>query len=256
MVDECHWSCPEAAELSRLSEKVTEFFCFHHKVAFQSCGISEQEREVFCSDLHRIRQIRHCAVHRVVVNTATIGKYAKSAQNVLAILKRLGGAEFEKSFGGQVRQESLFLRIIDMINLIYKLTLFLSTFWDNRGPHIPLVAPNQSHKQQSDYSDPDNLLAETKRMNIRRMLELQNAAMERRLENIGRMIEDIEVSQRRKADRQARFSQQNEESEKKRIERAQRNQKEREDAEQKRQGRARRSEHEQNEVIQRNGEHT
>lgn len=103
LVDECHWSCPEAAELSRLSEKVTEFFCFHHKVAFQSYGISEQEREVFCSDLHRIRQIRHCAVHRVVVNAATIGKYAKSAHNVLAILKRLGGAEFEKSFGGQVQ---------------------------------------------------------------------------------------------------------------------------------------------------------
>jgi Na+/phosphate symporter len=61
---------------------------------------------------------------------------------------------------------------------------------------------------------------------FRRMLELQNAAMESRLENIGRMIEDIEISQRRKADRQARFSQQNEEAQ-----------------------------HEQNEVVQMNVEH-
>lgn len=101
LIDECHWSCPEAAELSRLSEKVTEFFCFHHKVAFQSCGISEKERESFCSDLHKIRQIRHCAVHRVAVNAATIGKYAKSAQNVLAILKRLGGRNLKKLLMGR-----------------------------------------------------------------------------------------------------------------------------------------------------------
>ena len=253
MVDECHWSCPEAAELSRLSEKLTEFFCFHHKVAFQSCGISERERESFCSDLHQIRRIRHCAVHRVIVNAATIGKYAKSAQNVLAILKRLGGAEFEKAFGGQVRYESFFLRKIDMTNLIYKLNQFMSTFWGISGPDIPLVALNQSYEQQSGYSDLDNLLAETKTMNIRRMFEVQDTAMERRLENIGRMIENIEISQRRKADRQARVSQQNEEAERRRIERAQRNQKERENAEQKRQERARRA---QQEVIQRNVEHS
>ena len=104
-----------------------------------------------------------------------------------------------------------------------------------------------------DLRLPGGLVAGLKAPNLnkwrfRRILELQNAAMESRLENIGRMIEDIEISQRRKADRQARFSQQNEESEKRRIERAQRNQKEREDAEQKRQGRARRAQHEQNEV--------
>jgi hypothetical protein len=102
LVDECHWPSPEAAELSRLSEKVTEYFCFHHKVTFQACGISEKERESFCSNLHGIRQIRHCAVHRVAVNAATMGKYAKSAQNVLAILKRMGGTEFEEAFGRQV----------------------------------------------------------------------------------------------------------------------------------------------------------
>jgi hypothetical protein len=34
--------CAEAAELTRLSEKVTEFFCFHHKPIFKDCGISEQ----------------------------------------------------------------------------------------------------------------------------------------------------------------------------------------------------------------------
>ncbi|CAG7956745.1 unnamed protein product [Penicillium salamii] len=102
LADQCHWSCPEAAELSRLSEKVTEFFCFKHKKYFQSCGITEYEREAFCSDLHSIRQIRHCAVHRVPVNAATIAKYARSAHHVLAILKRLGGTEFQEAFGGLV----------------------------------------------------------------------------------------------------------------------------------------------------------
>ncbi|KAJ5335857.1 uncharacterized protein N7506_005793 [Penicillium brevicompactum] len=137
-----------------------------------------------------------------------MGKYAKSAQNVLAILKRMGGTEFEKAFGRQ----------------------FLNTFWDIRAPNIPEVAPYQPPKQQSDYSSSSILLAEAKTTNVRHMFELQNAAMERRLENIGRMMEDLEISQTRKAARQARLSQQNEESQKKRIERAQRNQKERDDA--------------------------
>lgn len=31
---DCHWSCPEAAELTQLTEKFTEFFCFHSKSFF------------------------------------------------------------------------------------------------------------------------------------------------------------------------------------------------------------------------------
>ncbi|CAG8025877.1 unnamed protein product [Penicillium nalgiovense] len=99
LIDDCHWSCAEAAELTRLSEKVTEFFCFHHKPIFKDCGISEQERESFCFDLQEIRQIRHCAVHRVDVNAATMNKYAKCALHVLGTIKRLGGQGFREDHG-------------------------------------------------------------------------------------------------------------------------------------------------------------
>lgn len=109
LAEEFHWSCPEAAELSQLSEKVTEYFCFRHKKLFRAREISDCERESFCSDLHTIRQIRHCAVHRVAVNAATIAKYARSAQNVLAIVKRLGGTEFQNVYGGQVRLVTSYL---------------------------------------------------------------------------------------------------------------------------------------------------
>jgi hypothetical protein len=102
LVDECHWSCPEAAELSRLSEQITEYFCFHHKQVFQARGISETEREAFCSNMHGIRQIRHCAVHRVPASAITIAKYARMVKNVLLISRRLGGTEFENAYGGSV----------------------------------------------------------------------------------------------------------------------------------------------------------
>lgn len=104
LVNDCHWSCAEAAsaeaaELTRLSEKVTVFFCFNHKTIFKDCGISEQERESFCSELQEIRQIRHFAVHRVKVNAITINKYAKCALNVLGTVRRLGGQGFRKDYG-------------------------------------------------------------------------------------------------------------------------------------------------------------
>lgn len=109
LAEKSHWPCPEAAELSQLSEKVIEYFCLHRKKLFQARDISECERETFCSDLHTIRQIRHCAVHRAPVNAATIAKYARSAQNVLAILQRLGGPEFQNVYGGQVCLVDIYL---------------------------------------------------------------------------------------------------------------------------------------------------
>lgn len=117
LAEESHWSCSEAAELSQLSEKVTEYFCFRHKNLFRARGISDCERESFCSDLHTIRQIRHCAVHRVVVNATTIAKYARSAHNVLAILKRLGGTEFQNVHGGQVRLVTSYLLLSILLTL-------------------------------------------------------------------------------------------------------------------------------------------
>ena len=102
LVNDYHWSCAEAAELTRLSEKVTVFFCFNHKTIFKDCGISEQERESFCSGLQEIRQIRHFAVHRVNVNAITINKYAKCALNVLGTVRRLGGQGLGKDYGEAV----------------------------------------------------------------------------------------------------------------------------------------------------------
>ncbi|KAJ5917493.1 hypothetical protein N7466_011047 [Penicillium verhagenii] len=236
LAHECHWSCPEAAELSQLSEKAIEYFCFHHKKLFQSCGITGNERESFCSDLHRIRQIRHCAVHRAPVNATTIAKYATSAKSVLATLNRLGGTEFRKDFGGLLDQS-------------------IQTFWDVRSPSLPQVAPRRATFQQyGEGNMQTHALSEGKTANIRRMRDLQNSAMERKLANITRMAEDIEVSQTQKAVRRAKLCQQTEESQQRKIEREQRNQQERNEADRKKAERAQRSQQERDEAGRKKAE--
>ncbi|KAJ5422782.1 acetyl-CoA synthetase-like protein [Penicillium cf. griseofulvum] len=93
-------------------------------------------------------------------------------------------------------------------------------------------------------------------MNVQRMLEVQNVALERRLENITRMVEDIEIAQAQKTARRARLTQQNYEAEQRRIERAQRNQQEREKAEQRRIEKAQRNQQQRYEAEQRRIEKT
>lgn len=99
---DCHWSCPEAAELTQLTEKFTEFFCFHNKPVFRNHGVSEEERESFCTKLQRVRRIRNFAVHRVNPSVYTIRKYANDALDVLRIVQRLGNEAFRRSFESPV----------------------------------------------------------------------------------------------------------------------------------------------------------
>lgn len=103
--------------MSRLSEKIIEYFCFHHKNTFQVRGISETEREAFCANIHAVRQIRHCAVHRVPVGAITIARYAKMVRNILLVSKRLGGTEFKNTYGGPVRSQSEDLWITNSIDI-------------------------------------------------------------------------------------------------------------------------------------------
>ncbi|KAF5865939.1 hypothetical protein ETB97_001515 [Aspergillus alliaceus] len=105
LLSECHWTCPEAAELTRLTEKITEHFCFHHKRTFRSHGISEEERESFCTKLQEIRQIRNFAVHRVALNASTLRRYAKITLDVLRLLQRLGGEEFRNLFNDPMAED-------------------------------------------------------------------------------------------------------------------------------------------------------
>lgn len=99
---DCHWSCPEEAELTQLSEKFTEYFCFHNKRVFRDHGVSEEERESFCTKLQSVRRIRNSAVHRVHPSAYTIRSYANDALDVLKIVQRLGNEEFKKSFNNPV----------------------------------------------------------------------------------------------------------------------------------------------------------
>lgn len=107
IIAECHWPCHEAAELTRLSEKITEYYCFHHKRNFEKSGISAEERERFCAELWEIRQLRNAAVHRVPLNATTIKRYARSALGVLKIVRRLGGKGFEEAYGESVSRVHL-----------------------------------------------------------------------------------------------------------------------------------------------------
>lgn len=99
---DCHWSCPEAAELTQLSEKFTEYFCFHNKRVFRDNGVSEEERESFCTKLQRVRQIRNLAVHRTTPSIRTVRRYANDALDVLKTVQRLGNEDFQRSFKNPV----------------------------------------------------------------------------------------------------------------------------------------------------------
>jgi hypothetical protein len=199
LINDCHWSCPEAAELTRLSEKVTEFFCFHHKTIFKDCGISEQERESFCSELQEIRQIRHFAVHRVEVNAATINKYAKCALNVLGIVKRLGGQDFGKDYGEAVCPVP-FPSHYNNRSHRHELQLdrFVNSFWETEGHLISQMSSHIPPSQHEEYHIDHNLNEELKKAHLQRMIKEQTSAATRRSENIAKMTEDFERAKARK----------------------------------------------------------
>lgn len=97
ILDKSNWTCAEAAELTKLTEKITEYFCFYHKQYFNSQGMSPQEQELFCVRLQEVCQVQNFTVHRVMLHTATIQKYARIITGLLGTIIRLGGEDFQQS---------------------------------------------------------------------------------------------------------------------------------------------------------------
>lgn len=101
IITKFNWPCYEAAELTQLSEEITEH-CFHHKKDFKKSGISPAQREAFCSKLQDIRQIRNTVAHHQAVNAKTIRWFAQSTLGVLTTVRQLGGRCFEEAYGEPV----------------------------------------------------------------------------------------------------------------------------------------------------------
>lgn len=102
LLDECGWSCAEAVELSQLTEKITNHFCFRKKRIFRDYGVSEQERETFCSQLQEVRQVRNLAVHRVTPGNGKLLRYEKIVRAIVGLLMRIGGHEFWQQYSDRV----------------------------------------------------------------------------------------------------------------------------------------------------------
>jgi hypothetical protein len=80
------WSCPQAAELTLLSEDVARH-CMNHKQQMTVLGITGGRREQFLSDLQMARRIRHAAVHRTHVNQSTLKEYSSCVVRVLGAVQ-------------------------------------------------------------------------------------------------------------------------------------------------------------------------
>ncbi|KAH8693581.1 hypothetical protein BGW36DRAFT_207485 [Talaromyces proteolyticus] len=211
LLDESGWCCVEAAELTRLTEKITEHFCFHHKRTFSSHGISEQERESFCVRLQEVRQIRNLAVHRVTLHTSTIQRYARIVQGILGPLKRIGGGEFSKSCNDRMNR-------------------FIETLWDtenNKSRDIELSTIVETNAIRGIES---LSRSEQKRLNIERAIEEQKLAAQRQAVNTSRMAEDFQISKRIKIMRIRQIQQDKENSEVRKKERFDKDRKQQEDA--------------------------
>ncbi|KAB8231334.1 cell envelope integrity protein TolA [Aspergillus alliaceus] len=211
LLSECHWTCPEAAELTRLTEKITEHFCFHHKRTFKSHGISEEERESFCTKLQEIRQIRNFAVHRVALNTSTLRRYAKITLDVLRLLQRLGGQEFRNLFN-------------DPLNCL------IETIWEtdnNIWANMVFRDISITQSMQKDTENPSR--REQKEMNLKRAIEDQKRAAQKRSNNIVQMAEDYEASKKAECMRRHQDQQEKAKARLRKAERAEKARKQEED---------------------------
>ncbi|KAL4744734.1 uncharacterized protein BDW70DRAFT_154467 [Aspergillus foveolatus] len=194
------WSCAEAAELTILTKKITEYFCFHHKQVFSSHGISAQERESFCAKLQEVRQIRNFAVHRVTLHTSTLQKYARVVQEVLGLLRRLGGENFQQSCTNRVSQ-----------------------------PTKPFSeAEKELNIEQAIQKQ--RLAAQKRANNISLMIEEFQASKRARDMRRYRNQQQNKDAERRRAERAEKARKEQEEAEHRRAERAKKARKEQEDA--------------------------
>ncbi|KAL4971159.1 hypothetical protein BDW66DRAFT_166222 [Aspergillus desertorum] len=218
------WSCAEAAELTILTEKITEYFCFHHKQFFSSHGISAQERESFCAKLQEVRQIRNFAVHRTTLHTNTLQKYARAVQEVLGLLRRLGGEIIQQSCTN-------------------RLDHFIHTFWEldiksNDQEQVDLSTNTSTEMVQRVEGLPRR---KQKELNIEQAIQKQRLAAQTRASNISLMVEEFQASKRARDTRRHRNQQQNKDAERRRAERAEKAMREQEEAEHRRAERAKKS---------------
>ncbi|KFY64727.1 hypothetical protein V496_03062 [Pseudogymnoascus sp. VKM F-4515 (FW-2607)] len=178
IITKCNWPCYEAAELTRLSEEITEH-CFHHKEDFRKSGISPKEREAFCVKLQDIRQIRNTVAHHEAVSASTIRQYAKSTLGVLKIVRQLGGKRFEKAYGKPLDQ-------------------LLDSFWEvesNKEAVLPLDPLKLCYGREITES----LLADVKTTNDTKPVMEQISGTRRRAINIETMIESFQAAEDKRA---------------------------------------------------------
>ncbi|KAL3430025.1 hypothetical protein BDV09DRAFT_189622 [Aspergillus tetrazonus] len=192
------WSCAEAAELTILTEKITEYFCFHHKQFFSSHGISAQERESFCAKLQEVRQIRNFAVHRTTLHTNTLQKYARAVQEVLGLLRRLGGEIFQQSCTNRVKMVQ-------------------------RVEGLPRRKQKELNIEQAIQKQ--RLAAQTRASNISLMVEEFQASKRARDTRRHRNQQQNKDAERRRAERAEKAMREQEEAEHRRAERAKKSRK-------------------------------
>lgn len=199
LVGECDWYCAEAAELTRLTEKLTEHFCFRHKRFLSNHGISEQERETFCVRLQEVRQVRNFAVHRVTLHENTIQKYARIVQVILGFLKRIGGAEFLSLCNDRVSKPSESALVKQVITQL-KMNQFIETFWDTENKEsrdTEVLTSAERNVEPHSIQDKETMSRrEQKRVNIEQAIEKQKLAAQRKAINVSRMAEEFQISQR------------------------------------------------------------
>ncbi|KAL4806629.1 hypothetical protein BDV18DRAFT_159799 [Aspergillus unguis] len=216
LLDESNWPCVEAAELTRLTEKITEYFCFHHKQLFSDCGISPHERHSFRVELQEVCKIRHFAVHRDTLNRNTIQKYARIVQRLLGTLRRLGGERFYQSCSS-------------------RLDHFNETFLDVQDIEYEQMDPSDA---KSISPETDLPKSKRKEIHLEQALETQKLAAQRKASNSAQMAEAFQASKRTRDANRDQNQKDKEKAELCRAERAERARKQVEEANIKRTERA------------------
>lgn len=217
--------------MTRLSEKITEYYCFHRKSAFQSRGISEQERESFCTKLQQVRQIRNFAVHRVMLKADTIRRYAKITIDVLVFTQRLGNSEYQALFTGPVSKSPYTPQVNNLGLTELKLNRFIETFWEASDSYQPeMIFQNYQATETSKTSEENFSNMEKRESNLNTTIEAQQIAAQRKASNVKKMIEAFENSKKSKMSRQDRAEREKEVAQLRMAERAERRRKQEEDA--------------------------
>ncbi|KFY22272.1 hypothetical protein V491_02852 [Pseudogymnoascus sp. VKM F-3775] len=210
-----NWPCYEAAELSHLSEEITEL-CFHRKKDFKKSGISPEQREAFCSKLQDIRQIRNTVAHHQAVDARTIRRYAQSTLGVLKTVRKLGGKCFEEEYGKPLDQ-------------------LLDSFWEVETNNTGAVLlPLDPLKLCYGRDITESLLADIRTRNGIEPIMEQISGKQRRALNIETMIESFQAADEKRAANQQLNLQRKEVADKKRAANQQLNLQQKEAADEKR----------------------